>query len=307
MGRMREICLVVLAGFIFQFGYTSEARICPPKTDKGVIEGVGNIGGSSGINVDINADTRKPIDKPLTPQPDIQKTIQSAEARLRAEEEARKKAEEEPRQKNSTGDIYKRLRDKEKDRSDYRREREVADALRGTTTPTTPGVTSPTTPPTGGTGPTTPTTGGTGPTPTSGGTTTTTTPGITSPTTPSPKTPTTVTGTTKTSATTPTTDQRRWIVWHGCGDKPGWWCDVHLEYTTENDLRRRNKALIIMGAYQSEKEALQGTCAKFGNIWMGGEFAHGALTTIGGSVYCVGELVYWSGQEKRYKCREPKQ
>jgi RHS repeat-associated protein len=45
-----------------------------------------------------------------------------------AAEEATKKAEEEPRKKISTGDITKRFRDNERDRSDYRQGREAADA-----------------------------------------------------------------------------------------------------------------------------------------------------------------------------------
>jgi len=272
MGRVREICLVLLAGFIFQFGYTSEARICPPKSDKGVIEGVGNTGGSVGSNVDMNTNTRKPIDKPLSPQQSaedltrarqkaeaderaarkaeeeerkkaeeeaigIQKAMEEAkkkakeeeqarlkaeederqtaeeeeQARLKAEEEERQKAEEEekarreaeklaeelralskgqragdsaqpPGQTTAGGNIGDRFAKRERDRSDYRVGREVADASRPVAPPQPPVGVGPSEPststssPTGGTGPTSPSTGRTSPTPPSTGGTGATTP-----------------------------------------------------------------------------------------------------------------------------------
>jgi hypothetical protein len=93
MIKMREICFVVLAGFIFQLGYTSEARICPPKSDKGVIEGVGNAGGTAGSNVDMNSKTQKPIDKPLSPQ-QVAEDLARAQQKAEADERAARKTEE---------------------------------------------------------------------------------------------------------------------------------------------------------------------------------------------------------------------
>ena len=127
MDRLREISLVVLAGFIFQFGYTSEARICPPKSDKGVIEGVGNIEGGSGSNVDINADTRKPADKPLTPQPEIQKTIQSADQDRQEETGDQSSA---AARTSTGGDISKRFGEREQRRGDEVRDRGLRDLSR---------------------------------------------------------------------------------------------------------------------------------------------------------------------------------
>lgn len=94
MRKFGGICLVVLAGIIFTLGYTSEARICPPKSDKGVLEGAGNAGGTAGSNVDRNANTNKPVIKPLSPQQAVEDQAR-ARQKAEADEKAARKAEEE--------------------------------------------------------------------------------------------------------------------------------------------------------------------------------------------------------------------
>lgn len=378
MGRVREICLVLLAGFIFQFGYMSEARICPPKSDKGVIEGVGNTGGSVGSNVDMNTNTRKPIDKPLSPQQNaedlararqkaetderaarkaeeeaigIQKAMEEAkkkakeeeQARLKAEEDERQKAEEEeqakreaeklaeelralskgqragdsaqpPGQTTAGGNIADRFAKRERDRSDYRQGREVADASRPVAPPQPPVGVGPSEPSTS----TPPTPGRTVPPTTPGGTGSTTTPSgrtTTSGTTLSPSSTTGVSGSSKppptTSSTTPSTgsvkpvtDESKWYVWYT--GAPGVWCKLTMSKDTKEYMEKK-KRTVVVGPCNTQQEALQRLCGMMSNInYAGGEtnVYPGVKAKVGGNIFDVGGFVYYDNNSKKYICRQ---
>ena len=100
----------------------------------------------------------------------------------------------------------------------------------------------------------------------------------------------------------PPTDNRKWIVWHGCAG-PSFACVIELSRTTEIELRQSGRKVTIMGTYNTEQEARQATCAKFTGIKAGGQFAAGTLGNIGKDVYCVKNFFYYDSRENRYKCR----
>jgi hypothetical protein len=100
----------------------------------------------------------------------------------------------------------------------------------------------------------------------------------------------------------PPTDNRKWIVWHGCAG-PSFACVIELSRTTEIELRQSGRKVTIMGTYNTGQEARQATCAKFTGIRAGGQFAAGTLGNIGKDVYCVNNFFYYDSRENRYKCR----
>jgi hypothetical protein len=203
------------------------------------------------------------------------------------------------------GNIADRFAKRERDRSDYRIGREVADASRPVTPQQPPDGARPSEPLTS----TPPTTGGTGPTPpptppapTGGTTPTLTTPSPSGAGTPQPTSTTSTTA--STGSATAMVDESKWYVWYT--GAPGVWCKLTMSKDTKEYLEKR-KGTVVVGPCNSEKEALQVLCGKMSDIfYVGGAAAvyPGVKAKVGGNVFDVGGFTYYDNNAKKYRCRE---
>jgi RHS repeat-associated protein len=100
-------------------------------------------------------------------------------------------------------------------------------------------------------------------------------------------------------------DNRRWYVWHECGPKTGWWCNLHLTRTTEADLKKQ-KNVTVLASYQTEDQARGATCGQMSGFYRKGEFSAGSLAVIGGHQYCVVEFGVYDEAQKRFTCYKPR-